>query len=181
MNKTKSNKENLSYKSVIFWSIILVLTISFIATMIVRFSERTSRPVQNFDDVQVFQNAMFEKTETEYLVYIYGTGTNENDSVLELEEHILNYLTFIKRNSKDSKAISLYAFNIDAQANQRVFVRGGDSTLSSASNFSTMTLNEGDVPSLVVIRGGRVNRVIRGENQIKDHLITIIESIPNAK
>ena len=141
MGNSFSKKNSMNYKAITFWTIVGLLTLSFIIYVVVKFTERTLRPVENFDKVQVYGNDMYEIKEDKYFVYIYGANNNKNDKVNELEEHILNYLTFIKRNSKEEKAINLYTFNVDAISNAR-YLSSDPSTLNSATSSSELNINK---------------------------------------
>lgn len=177
MGKSFNRKNNMNYKAITFWSIISLLTIAFIIVIIVQFANRTLRPVENFDDIQLFGDMMYEKEEETYFVYIYGSDDNENDDVKELEEHILNYLTFVKRNSKNEEATKLYVFNVDAQTNARYIDSSKTSTLATAKSINELNIVANDVPTLLVMKNGSVFQPVKGLNEIKDYLLTKIESI----
>src|SRR5690606_21549407 len=106
MNRNLSTKNKLSYKVLGFWSIIALLTLIFIGFVIVKFIE--TRNIQTMDDlINLREQQIFEQKGT-YYVYVYSKvgvteDKNELEEAAELEETIINYLTYAKKNNEASK------------------------------------------------------------------------------
>lgn len=172
----KSNK--MTYKSITFWTIIALLTVAFVISMIVMFVKNSAKSVRSLNDREIMISAynIFDKNskankDEEFFIYVYNSA-DENVLNEEVENQVLTYATFVKRSLKNqnTKIIKLYTFNVDHIANRRYFSPQGTSNLYGATTHDKLTMVQSDVPSLVIIKNGKVAEVLRQPYQIQNKL-----------
>jgi len=177
MNRAITRKNKVSYKVIIFWSIIGFLTLFFVGYVIYRFVEQLN--VQTFEDINnLTGDQIFEQSGT-YYVFVYSKkGIEGHDDILtkkaELEQTIENYLTYAKRNEG---AYKLYGMNVDIgndnYGNYGALVFGTQTTnVRNVTNFKQFKVHVDDLPLLVKISGGRVVEQYITVNEIKAELET---------
>lgn len=179
MNKVVSKKFQPSYKTIVFWSLVALLTLSFIVFVIVRFVESNNR-VDAIDDLtNLSSQQIFEKTGT-YYVYAYSrvgvtTEKLELEKAEDLEETILTYLTFAKRNSSANR---MFGMNVDSYENNSCLI-DGDLVYTSVINktsFTGLRIHKDDLPILMKIEDGKVIGAYLTESDIREELQTAMNS-----
>ncbi|MCK9537078.1 MAG: hypothetical protein M0R05_05825 [Bacilli bacterium] len=171
MNKKLSSKKQLSHKVMIFWSMIGLLTLIFIVTVIVMFVKaRSSRSID--DLINLHENEIFEQKES-YYIYVYSKVgiTDEKaelDKAADLEELIITYMTYAKRNSQAKR---IYGMNVDSYRNRSVLITGSQLTeVLYKTKFINLRINTDDVPILMKIEGGKVVKDYLTEKAIREEL-----------
>lgn len=175
MNRNLATRNKPSYKVYGFWGIIALLTLVFIGFVIVKFVE--SRNIQTMNDISnLSEQQIFEQQGT-YYVYIYSkVGITDSKSELdradELEETIISYLTYAKRNKEASK---LYGMIVDSGSdtygNYGSLVTGSQTTqVVNVTSFRNLKINREDVPMLIKISDGRITNQYLKETEIREEL-----------
>ncbi|HHW99828.1 MAG TPA: hypothetical protein GX740_00795 [Acholeplasmataceae bacterium] len=168
-------KNKLSYKVIGFWSVIALLTLLFIGFVIAKFIE--TRNIQTMEDMSNLREQQIFEQQGTYYVYVYSKfGIEGHEQILdkaaELEETIVNYLTYAKRNKEASK---LYGMIVDSGSdnygNYGALVFGTQSTnVRNVTSFSNFKVHVDDLPMLVKISNGRVTDQYLTESAIKEEL-----------
>ncbi len=175
MNRNIGTKAGLSYKVIGFWAAIALLTLIFIGLVIFKFVE--TRKIQTMNDIiNLREDQIFEQGGT-YYVYIYSKvgvteGKEELERAQELEEAIITYLTYAKRNKESSK---LYGMIVDSGSdtygNYGALVRGSYITQTkNVTSFSDFKINETDIPMLIKVQGGKIVEQFLKETDIRKEL-----------
>jgi len=176
MNRKVVKKNNLSYKVVIFWTIFALLSISFVGLVVNKFFE--SRPETSLESVRnLTENQIFEQEGT-YYVYVYSiVGVTEDkyelDKAEDLEETILTYLTYVKRNPETNK---MYGMIVDSGAgtygNYSSLIDGEGLTTDvvGKSSFSGLKIHKNDLPILLKFENGKVKSAYLTESDIRKEL-----------
>ena len=169
-----------SFKSYLFWGIIIAVTVFFIVFIIVRFVN--ARSVNSYDSlIQLEGNQILEveeQTET-YLVFVYSSKQEKEAEDDEFDELMYKYITFAKKN-KDVKAVyNIYGFDIDKPENKKVIITDtGEKKIkiNGVESFDDLLIYSKDVPILLVISGNVVDDYKDSDNSISDYLQAIIEA-----
>ena len=175
MNRNLTTRNKLSYKVLGFWSVIALLTLVFIGFVIVKYVE--NRNIQTMNDISnLSEEAIFQQEGT-YYVYVYSKvgipqGENELERAEELEETIVSYLTYAKRNKDATK---LYGMIVDSGSdtygNYGSLVFGAQTTQTvNVTSFMNLKINSKDVPMLMKISGGRITNQYLKESDIREEL-----------
>ena len=171
-----SRKQKLSFRGLVFWSIIALLTLIFIVLVIVRFF--SSRET-TFSDILInLKEEQVLNQEGSYYVYVYSrVGVTEHKLELEkaedLELLINNYITYVK---KHSNAKRIYGMVVDSTGaggsfgNRGRLVFNRDTEVVGASKFDDLWINAEDLPILFVVEGKKVTRAFLTENEIREEL-----------
>lgn len=170
-NKTQLNNKP---KVIVFWSIIGVITITFVLSIVLMFIN--SREIKNYRDMDnLVRDSMFTQNETVYFVYVYGSTDNDTEKADYVNPTIFNYLNFVKHNSRKDGVIKMYGLDIDYFENR--------SALSNAhsafgiSTFADFKVNRNELPILIVVDSGRVvDRRVK-EQEIEETLQDVILDI----
>jgi len=133
--------------------------------------------MENFDDLQNLRENQILEQEGSYYVYIYSkVGVTEEKAELEkaadLEELIITYMTYAKRNSQAKR---IYGMIVDSTAgnygNHSILFEGSEKTnVVNKTRFSDMSVNKNDVPILILIENGRVAKQYVTEKDIREEL-----------
>jgi hypothetical protein len=175
MNKVVTKKYQPSFKVVIFWSLVGLLTLAFMVFVIVKFVESSNR-VSAMDDLSNLSSQQIFEKPGSYYVYAYSRvgvteGKLELDKAEDLEETLLTYMTFVKRNSSAKK---IFGMNVDSYENNSCLI-DGDSVYTSVINktaFSGLRIHRGDVPILMRMEDGKVSAAFLTESEIREELQT---------
>lgn len=171
-----SRKQKLSFRGLVFWSIIALLTLIFIVLVIVRFF--SSRETTFSDNLINLKEEQVLNQEGSYYVYVYSrVGVTEHKLELEkaedLELLINNYITYVK---KHSNAKRIYGMVVDStgaggsSGNRGRLVFNRDTEVVGASKFDDLWINAEDLPILFVVEGKKVTRAFLTENEIREEL-----------
>jgi hypothetical protein len=173
MNRTIISKKKPSYKVLMFWSIIGLLTLIFIGFVIFRFID--SRKV-SIEDYNLIGADILEQEGT-YYVYVYSRFGVANDKEAEtskkneLQELIEKYLKYTEKNSNASK---IYGMVVDSgiYGNAERLIDGDSltTTLEGKSQFRDLLIHVDDVPLLMKIQNGTVKRAFITQNDISKEL-----------
>ncbi|MDD4000353.1 MAG: hypothetical protein PHX62_05620 [Bacilli bacterium] len=181
MNRTISNKNKPSHKVIIFWSLIALLTLSFIGLVIYRFiSTREANISDNL--INLSEEQVLGKEGT-YYIYVYSRvgvteGKLELEKADELEISINKYITYVKNHSNVNK---IYGMVVDSGTgtygnNSRLV--DGDSAKTVVENvdkFENLWLHVDDIPILMKIENGKVTKAYLTANAIKEELDKAME------
>lgn len=176
MNRTISKKQKLSYRAFIFWSLIALLTLTFIVLVIVRFVGSREKTLS--DNLINLRGEEVLSQEGTYYVYVYSrVGVTENKLELEkaadLEKLIDNYITYVK---KHSNATKIYGMVIESSGtgNYGNYTRlvFGDATTDvvGATRFEDLWIHAEDLPIVMKIENKRVTKAFLAENEIREEL-----------
>lgn len=173
MNRNLQTKNKPSYKVYSFWVIIAMLTIVFIGIVVVKFVE--ARNIQSMNDISNLSGEQIFQQEGTYYVYIYSkVGVTDEKYELEraeeLEEAIVKYLTYAKRNKEAAK---LYGMIVDSGSgglgNYGRLVNG-NSNIINVSVFSDLKISRSEVPLLIKITNGRITANYKTNSNIQEEL-----------
>lgn len=176
MNRNLTTRNKLSYKVLGFWSVIALLTLVFIGFVVVKYVE--NKNVQTMNDISNLKGEEVFQQEGTYYVYIYSKvgivvndiprGDNELERAAELEETIVSYLTYAKRNKDATK---LYGMIVDVYENSGSLVVGEQTTQTvNVTSYGGLKINTKDVPMLIKITGGRITNQFLKESDIREEL-----------
>lgn len=180
MNRNQLMKNNISYKTYIFWSIMGLLTLLFIGFSTIKIVEKYSK--QTMDDmVNLYEEQVLNQVGT-YYVYVYSKvgitdSKYELEKAKELEETITNYLTYAKRNKNATK---IYGMIVDDGSknygNYQVLVDGTSFTtmIEQVTSFSKIRIHKEDVPMLFKVTNGKIAKQYLKESEIREELQTAI-------
>lgn len=179
MNKVITKKNKPSYKVILFWSIISLLTLIFIAFVVVKFIDN-QREVNKLDELNNLTGQQIFDKEGTYYVFVYSkVGVTESklelDKLEDLEEAILNYLTYVKRNSDKNK---MYGMIVDGYENYSCLVEGSslDTSVVGKTNFADLRIHKADLPILLKIQNGKVISAFLTESDIRKEIQNAILS-----
>ncbi|HHU56011.1 MAG TPA: hypothetical protein GXZ48_04925 [Acholeplasmataceae bacterium] len=166
---TKINENKT--KIYIFWSIIALLTITFIAVLITIFVQY--KPIESYEDLRksdmnLIGQEMFTQNYSEYYVYIYNSNQNNNNKATELQPAVFNYFNFVKRYSKKENIIRIYGLDVNFIENRSCL--GTENIFTNVRNFSDFKVKESNVPVLVRIYQGQIDTVDVTVNDIHNEL-----------
>lgn len=173
MNK-KVTKKPVNYKNIVFWGMIGIITLVFIVAVVIRFIG--SRTVNDYDSIDhVIGEEVFDQKEETYIVYLYSSDSQYEESVKAMEEIIFNYVTFQKRNDEDTDVYKLYAADLANPENAKAVVFESETNMLVTDKFSSLKVSDKSIPVIIVIKNGSVISYDITENDISDYLQTIIE------
>ncbi|HEY8396188.1 MAG TPA: hypothetical protein VIK96_05360 [Bacilli bacterium] len=176
MNRAISKKTKPSHRVIIFWSIIGLLTLTFIALVIVRFIN--SREATISDSLINLKEEQVLNQEGTYYVYVYSrVGVTEDKLELEkakdLETLINNYITYVKKHSNANK---IYGMVVDSGTgtygnySRLVFGSSASTDVQGASKFEDLWINAEDLPILLKIENKKVTEAFLTESDIREEL-----------
>lgn len=168
----------LNSKVIIFWSLILFITIVFAVLFVIRFSE--TRIFDSYEDINraklnLVVDISSEKGAEDYYVYIYSAKQDANgklvdtsktdiDKANEIFPTVLNYFNYVRRNEWQTAVTinKIYGYNVKNNAKD--------------SNLSTCGLEISQLPALVKVSGnnGTVVETFTSANQIQKELSEIM-------
>ncbi|MDD3170908.1 MAG: hypothetical protein PHO86_01155 [Bacilli bacterium] len=174
MNKKVVKTNSTSYKTIIFWGVIAILTLAFVVTIVIRFIG--SRTINSYDSIDhVVGDEIFEKKEETYLVYLYSSDDEYSEAVDAMEEIIFNYVTFQGRNDSDADVYKMYAADLSNPENAKSVVYESTTNVLSVDDFDSLKVSDKSIPVLLVIKDGSVISYDITDNDISDYLQTIID------
>lgn len=176
MNRNLVQKKKPSYKVVVFWSIIALLTLVFVGFVIFKFVETNSKVT--IDDITNLRQQQIFEQEGTYYVYVYSKlGVTEEkyelEKAKELEQLITNYLNYAKKNKNANK---LFGMIVDSGSgtygNNSVLIEGDSLNTSTVnvSTFSNLRIHKKDLPILLKIKDGKVTTQYLKETEIRNEL-----------
>jgi hypothetical protein len=176
MNKNIINKKKPSYIVIIFWSIIALLSLTFIGLLVSKIID--SSKVDSLDKMTNLQEEMVFNQEGTYYVYVYSkVGITENKVELEraeaLEETILLYLTYTKRNSEKNKIYGMIVDDVSGNNGNHgrlISSSTNDKKTVGVDSFNNLLIFEEDVPCLFRIKDGKIEAEFLTENDINKEL-----------
>ena len=177
-NAPQSNSK--SFKSFLFWGIILAVTIFFIVFIIVRFAN--SRSVNSYDSLTQLEGneLLLAEAQTEtYLVFVYSSILEKEADDDEFDELMYKYITFAKKNSDKAAVRHIYGFDITKPENQKIIITDtGEqkASISGVEDFEDLLIYSKDVPVLLIISGNVVEDFKDSDNAISDYLLAIIDA-----
>ena len=173
MNRAIINKNKPSYKVIMFWSIIGLLTLIFIGFIIYRFID--SRKV-SLEDYNLIGSELLEQEGT-YYIYVYSRFGVADDVEAErdkTDELLVLINTYLNYTEKHSNANKLYGMVVDSGAygNSDRLVKGDTQTsVIGKSKFDDLLIHKNDVPLLMKVVNGTVQSAF----------ILKMISVPNCK
>ena len=177
MNKKYQKPKQLSYKSIIFWSIIAIITLIFLIVMVVKFAQ--SRTVNSYSSLkQVSSEQVFAQKDDTYLVFIYNSYDENSTTKDEFDQLMFNYITFAKRYAKNNDdVLAIYGLNVNKPENSRIIVSGDNVTESirGINKFENLKISKNNVPLLLIIKDGAVSDYKATNSDISDYLHDIID------
>ncbi|HNZ50446.1 MAG TPA: hypothetical protein PLW60_02945 [Bacilli bacterium] len=179
MNKVVTKKFQANYKTIVFWSLVALLTLAFIVFVVVKFVESSKRANSLDELTNLSSQQIFEKQGT-YYVYAYSrVGVTVDKLELEksdaLEETIITYLTFAKRHASANR---MYGMNVDSYENNSCLIDGAGvyTNVMNKTSFAGLRIHKGDVPILMKITDGKVAGAYLTESDIREELQTAMNS-----
>lgn len=182
MNKkyTAPQTQKRSFKSFLFWGVLIAITIFFIIFIIFRFVN--ARSVNSYDSLtQVQGEELFLKeaqTET-YLVFVYSSSDEEANEDDEFDKLVYKYITFAKKNKDKTSVYNIYGFDVDKPENHRVLITDtGEqkAVISDVETLDDLLIYYKDVPMLLVVSGNIITDYKDSDNAISDYLQSIIDA-----
>ncbi len=176
MNRPLATKKSqTSLKMIMFWSTIALLTLAFMVFVVVKFVEANQEVHQMDDLTNLTADQIFDREGT-YYIYAYSKvgvteGLAELDKAGDLEETILTYLTFVRRNSDANK---MFGMIVESYENASCLI-DGDGVYTSVLNkttFSGLRIHKEDLPILMRIESGKVGAAFLTESDIREELQT---------
>ncbi len=178
MNKKYQKPKQLSYKSIIFWSIIAVITIIFLIVMVVKFAQ--SRTVNSYSSLkQVSGEQVFSQKDDTYLVFVYNSYDENSATKDEFDQLMFNYITFAKRYAKNNDDVfAIYGLNVNKPENSRAIVSGDNvsESIRGINKFENLKISKNNVPLLLIIKDGAVSDYKATNSDIGDYLQNIMEN-----
>lgn len=174
MNKKVASNKTLSYKSIVFWGIIALLTLSFIIAIIVRFVG--SRTINSYDSlVELKGDEIFDQAEEKYIVYFYSSDEKYKTSVEAMEDIFFNYATFQKRNSSNKEVLKAYVVDLADPENAKCLVFESTNNTLTVDKFSDLKISDKSIPLMLVIENGKATSNKKTESEIGSYLQGIID------
>lgn len=178
MNRNIAAKNKPSYKVYGFWSIIVLLTLVFVAFVIVKFV--SSRSDLDLDDLSNLTGQQVLEREGTYYVFIYSkVGITEDKTELErteeLRKTIENYLNRADKNKELPKLYGMIVENGYGDNDLTLFTGEEGTQLEGKTNFRDFRINKADVPMLIKVSNKRVSAQYLKEIDIK----RVLEPEPN--
>jgi len=176
MNRPLATKKSqTSLKMIMFWSTIALLTLAFMVFVVVKFVEANQEVHQMDDLTNLTADQIFDREGT-YYIYAYSKvgvteGLAELDKAEDLEETILTYLTYVRRNSDANK---MFGMIVESYENASCLI-DGDGVYTSVLNkttFSGLRIHKEDLPILMRIESGKVAAAFLTESDIREELQT---------
>jgi len=181
--KNKKEAQNINKaKLITFWSVIGLFTIAFVVILITLFVE--TRPIESYDDIKeadlmLVGKELFENDESEYLVYIFASDSDNTKidtfKAEELKPIVFNYFNFVKQNSRKKNVVKIYGFDI-SNYNNRSCVGTSDSSIEVTS-FDSFQLNEKNVPMLLRFSNGEIESRNIQASEIQEELQSASELV----
>jgi hypothetical protein len=143
------------------------LTLVFITAIIILFIN--SRSARSFDDIRnLYEDEIFQKTGS-YYVYVYSKIDEKADldKAEELEELIVTYMTYAKRNSDAQR---IYGMNADSYRNKSAVQENATTSVVNKTRFADLVIGKEDIPILMLIENNRVKSVYKTEKEIREVL-----------
>lgn|GEM_PF-638705 len=175
MNRPLATKKSqISLKMIMFWSTIALLTLAFLVFVVVKFVEANQEVHQMDDLTNLTADQIFDRQGI-YYIYAYSKvgvteGLAELDKAADLEETILTYLTFVKRNSDANK---MYGMIVESYENASCLIEGDVNTsVLNKTTFSGLRIHKDDLPILMRIESGKVAAAFLTESDIREELQT---------
>ncbi len=186
----QSNKKNkISPKAITFWSIISAITVALIVTLIVLFIQNLQLTAK--DDLKYLEgNEIFSQEEGTYFVLVYDFEVEDEEELDDFEKVVLNYQTFLKKYYGDKidgaeYAFKLYAVDSANPSNYKAIVKDVkesniSGTTAVTNSFATdsktlLRIAESDLPTLLVIKDGKVDSYKTGFGNVSKYLQEIID------
>lgn len=124
--KNNRKKEQMTGKAKIFWGSIFLITLAFFVVIAIKWVSSSQvitdySGMEHLEGEELFKQA--DKTKDgkyTYYVLVYGSASNESysEDVSALEEHVANYLNFVKKNKNKEGVLPLYGFDLDNSNNE---------------------------------------------------------------
>lgn len=175
MNRQYSKKQlNNKPKVVVFWSMIGVITITFILSIVLMMVN--SREISSYQEMDnVVRDGLFTQEEVMYFVYVYGSNTNATEKADYVNPTIFNYLNFVKLNSRKDGVMKMYGLDIDYFENRSALSDAHSSF--GISTFAEFKVNKNELPIVLVVDSGRiVDRRVK-EQEIEETLQDAIKEV----
>jgi hypothetical protein len=153
------NKKKPSHRVIIFWSIIALLTLTFIGIVIFRFIN--TREASLSDNLINLKEEQLLNQEGTYYIYVYSRiGVTENklelDKANELEISIDKYITYVKNHSNADKIYGMVVDSGTGTFGNYSRLVDGDSINTSvvgATKFDDLWIHKNDIPILIKVEG----------------------------
>ena len=176
MNKKYGKQQKTSYKSIIFWGLIALITLIFIIVIIVRFAQ--SRTVNSYDSLKQLQGEEILEQSDKYLVFVYNSTTEKSSEIDNFDKVVFNYISFAKRNKSNESVFKIFGFDIVNPDNKKVVISsdsGKTANISNVEDFSELLIKSGDIPMLLIISGNKIIDYKDSDNAISEYLQNIID------
>jgi hypothetical protein len=176
MNRPLATKKSqTSLKMIMFWSTIALLTLAFMVFVVVKFVEANQEVHQMDDLTNLTADQIFDREGT-YYIYAYSKvgvteGLAELDKAEDLEETILTYLTYVRRNSDANK---MFGMIVESYENASCLIDGDlvNTSVLNKTTFSGLKIHKEDLPILMRIESGKVAAAFLTESDIREELQT---------
>lgn len=176
MNKKYGQQKKTSYKSIVFWGLIALITLIFIIVIIVRFAQ--SRTVNSYESLKQLEGAEVLEQSNKYLVFVYNS-TEEKESASDNFDNVMfNYISFAKRNKGNDDVLAIYGFDIVKPENKKIIVSAESSkdyNITNVEEYEELLIESDQVPVLLVISGNKITDFKDSDNAICDYLQTIMD------
>lgn len=176
MNKKYGQQQKTSYKSIVFWGLIALITLIFIVVIVVRFAQ--SRTVNSYDSLTQLEGEEILKQEDKYLVFVYNSENEKNSENDEFDKLVFNYISFSKRNKSNTSVFKIFGFDVVKPENKKVLISsdgGKANNISNVEEFEELLIKSGDIPMLLVISGNKIVDYKDSDNAISEYLQHIID------
>lgn len=175
MNRQYNKKQlNNKPKVIVFWSMIGVITITFILSIVLMMVN--SREISSYQEMDnVVRDGLFTQEEVMYFVYVYGSSNNATEKADYVNPTIFNYLNFVKLNSRKDGVMKMYGLDIDYFENRSALSDAHSSF--GISTFTEFKVNRNELPIVLVVDSGRiVDRRVK-EQEIEETLQDAIKEV----
>lgn len=174
MNKKYGQQQKTSYKSIVFWGLIALITLIFIIVVIVRFAQ--SRTVNSYESLNHLEGAEVLEQKDKYLVFVYDSSSEKE--IENFDEVVFNYISFAKRNKNNDEVFAIYGFDISNPENKKVIISGEGSKEANISNveeYDELLIENDSIPMLLIVSSNKITGYKDSDNAICDYLQTIMD------
>lgn len=177
MAKENLQNDKLNLKVVVFWSLILIITILFAILFAMRIYD--TRTFNSYDDIaKADLNLVYDiKSEKgEYYVYIYSAKENNEGKLVdtnrtdiekanEILPTVFNYFNYVRRNERElgdkDGFCKIYGYNVNNNAKD--------------SNLTSLNLKLEQLPALVLISDSKVTSTYEKVTDIRKQLQSLMK------
>ncbi len=174
-------KAKKGFKSILFWGLIIAITVFFIVFIVFRFVN--ARSVNSYDSLTELkgEQILSKEAQTEtYLVFVYSKKAEEEKEDDDFDKLVYKYITFAKKNAANNTSVyNIYGFDIDDPTNKKVIISNSGEkkeVISNVSEFDELLIYDNDIPMLLIISGNIVSDYKDSNNAISDYLQSIIDA-----